>query len=426
MPKRFDPKQKPTAPSNVVIEQPSMAIAHFTDRDDQKNVFRRLLHETPPGTPLPLLVFYGVGGVGKSWLMRVLYNSLKSETNDTIRIDHKPIPCALLDLDREGIRFIHSPLSALDEIRRQLGVPCPLFELAYGVLKQTQDKNLPGRVQTGIDVAEQLAGFLPIPAQLIWLGKKGLEHVAKFAESQAGKADLQRLHAMSAEEFTVEFMARRLAMDLDAALPERTGKACRAVIFIDTFERIRGHAENVTRQGENEEWVRILVECVSTFGLVVVAGQNRVNWKVFDAGWEKLEWTEQHYLQGLSESDAREFLSKCGVMGEPLRTSVLKVCAETVANGDIVYHPWSLGVCADTIVAEKNKGVVTDPASFDMASNDTRKIAERFLKALTDDDRILVERLSLTPRFDRTCVEKTSTRESAFLTLCSYSFVTPS
>ena len=425
MTERFDPKQNPAPFSVESVERPSDAIAHFTDRDDQKDVFRRLLHQTPEGTPLPLLVFYGIGGVGKSWLMRVLSDALQAKELNTIRVDAKPIPCALLNLEGEGVRFIHSPLSALEEIRRQLNVPCPLFELAYAVLRRTQETSLSGGAQTGLDGAEQTATLLGVPGPLAWVLKTVVKHVAEFATSQAGKADLQTLQGMSAEQFTVEFMARRLARDLVAALPERSGKACRAVIFIDTFERIREFARNVTRQGENEAWVRVLVECLSTFCLVVVAGQNRVNWEAFDAAWESPEWIEQHYLQGLSESDAQDFLTKCGVTGEKLRTAVLKVCAETVAKGDIAYHPWSLGLCADTIVAEKSKGVATDPASFDMTPNDTRKIAERFLKALTDDDRMLVERLSLTPRFDRMSVNKTSPRESAFRTLCTYSFVTP-
>ena len=48
----------------------STEIAHFTDREDKQEVFRRLLNavEEPP-----VLMFYGLGGAGKSWLLKKLH-----------------------------------------------------------------------------------------------------------------------------------------------------------------------------------------------------------------------------------------------------------------------------------------------------------------------------------------------------------------
>src|SRR5260370_238003 len=44
---------------------PSQELRHFTDREDAKAVFVRLF-ERPAGASLPVLMFYRVGGMGKS------------------------------------------------------------------------------------------------------------------------------------------------------------------------------------------------------------------------------------------------------------------------------------------------------------------------------------------------------------------------
>src|ERR1035441_2314016 len=109
---------------------PSNEIARFTDREDQQRVFRRYLHS--PTEP-PVLMFYGVGGAGKTWLLK----KLKQET----RAD---VPTAYLDFDAQagGQRVTLDPAAALYEIRQQIGRGAPRFALApgaawYGSRQQT-------------------------------------------------------------------------------------------------------------------------------------------------------------------------------------------------------------------------------------------------------------------------------------------------
>ena len=105
---------------------PSQELRHFTNRDHERCVLGRLL-ALPPGQPLPVVMFYGVGGTGKSWLLRRLRADWLSE-----------LPSALLDLDpQSGGAPYHTDYSrALAELRRQLAsVECPRFDLAYSWLR---------------------------------------------------------------------------------------------------------------------------------------------------------------------------------------------------------------------------------------------------------------------------------------------------
>jgi len=95
--------------------------------------------------------------------------------------------------------------------------------------------------------------------------------------------------------------------------------------------------------------------------------------------------------RGISRSDAENFLTKYGVTGDELRTAVLHVCTETTAEAIITYSLWSLGLCVEAIVAESARGIATAASTFDIAPNDAKKIVERFLQALTEEDRNLVE-----------------------------------
>ena len=48
---------------------PSQELRHFTNREQERHVLSRLL-ALPSGQPVPVVMFYGVGGTGKSWLLR--------------------------------------------------------------------------------------------------------------------------------------------------------------------------------------------------------------------------------------------------------------------------------------------------------------------------------------------------------------------
>jgi len=105
---------------------PSDEIARFTDREDKRSLFRRYLNSA---TEPPVLMFYGVGGAGKTWLLKKLKQEMPAD-----------VPAAYLDLDAQagGQKFALDPAAGLCEIRQQIGRDAPRFDLAFAMLRHKQ------------------------------------------------------------------------------------------------------------------------------------------------------------------------------------------------------------------------------------------------------------------------------------------------
>src|SRR3989304_5983738 len=109
---------------------PSKDLKHFTDRENEQKVFQHHL-DAAEGAQLPVIMFFGVGGVGKTWLSKRLRESLG---------DPAIVPSARIDFESSvgGASYCHDSAAAVAEIRRQLSVDCPRFDLAYAMMRRKQ------------------------------------------------------------------------------------------------------------------------------------------------------------------------------------------------------------------------------------------------------------------------------------------------
>ncbi|HEY7311927.1 MAG TPA: hypothetical protein VH643_21365 [Gemmataceae bacterium] len=351
-------------------------------------------------------MFYGVGGTGKSWLMRRLRADLPPE-----------IPSALLDFDpQSGGAPYHTDYSrALAELRRHLAsIECPRFDLAYSWLRfhegvkeepLLKDKGLAGiATETLAELAAGAATGLPLVgfftrklAAKVGETFKGSK-LERWLAEKTNQEDFLRLRALSAQEIYPQLVDRFL-LDLAENLPPQPGCACRGVLFLDTAEALRIGLLGDAQIHQREQWLRDLHRSDSPV-LLVLAGRDRLTWDDADPEYRDPHFLEQHLVGGLSERDSRIFLQHCGITDPAMQQAVLRVSVdtETVAAGsDAGYHPFSLGLCADTLRNDPG----ADPASFDMAPGDVTRLADRFLKSLAGPAyEIWVRRLALTPRFD--------------------------
>src|SRR4051794_7450161 len=101
-------------------ESPEQELKNFTNREPELAAFRRLLDLDEPAQ-LPALMFYGVGGTGKSWLLKRFRHWLAEE---------RKLPSAYVDFDRKsgGPSYVSDFSILLAEVWRQLDVECPRFE----------------------------------------------------------------------------------------------------------------------------------------------------------------------------------------------------------------------------------------------------------------------------------------------------------
>ena len=394
------------------------SLKNFTDRERETDVFRRHV-ASPVGRPLPAVAYYGVGGVGKTWLLGRLAEVLDG-------LPDSP-PHARVDLDRRASHAgrISEPAAALQSIAEQLGVPCPAFTLAYAVLRHRQGLgDLPefrhgGKLRAAWEFADAATDDLAmIPGANIgkWFASRLAAPVwerlretplGRWVETATGGDDLKNLRSERDCEKLHDGLFVRLLSDLEEHLPTREGKACRAVLFLDTYEAVAAGAGSDGEQHRREAWVRDLYAPDSPL-LLVVAGRDRLRWAEvdsdFDPGRDPL-LLDQHLVGGLSEHDARVLLDRSGVADRPLQDSLLAVSAEVPRGGasaaEVGHHPFSLGLCVDSVAEDRARGVEADPGSFALRPNDTAALAERFLKSLPHrSDEHWLATLALTPRFD--------------------------
>jgi len=399
------------------INTPSEEMAHFTDREDQQELFHRLLNSA---IEPPVLVFYGVGGTGKSWLLKKLRDQIPPD-----------IPNAILDFDRPsgGRRYVLDPAAALYQIRQQLGKPTPRFDLAFGVLRFKQ-----GAIEEAgflTEVAAEVAGALvPVPGVatlLKRLSRPLLERLKgtpleEFLAQTSGQKFALELRAKTAQQIDAQLLYY-LADDLRQSLTPHMHHAVSAVLFFDTFEAVASEAQNEQHRREYEQWIRDAASNFD-FALTVIAGQNQLTWDEIDPAWK--DSLDQHLLGGLSETDARRFLSDCGIDNPPLQDAILA----TARDQDGGHHCFSLGLCTDIVMLESSQGKQTTPESLRFEPKQWELLAPRFLKSLaTDGERRWVERLALTPRFDEDAArnafsgDASTAQDAAWDRLPHYSFV---
>ncbi|MEZ6058127.1 MAG: hypothetical protein R3C01_15620 [Planctomycetaceae bacterium] len=423
---------------------PAMELRNFTNRVSEQAAFDRLL-ELDGGHVAPVLMFYGVGGAGKTWLLRKLKQGLPAN-----------IPAAYLDLDRAtgGVDYATNSARALAEIRRQLGdrVVCPRFDLAYTWLRfkegNREEPLFRGAGSLGNiwelvqEVGSIAASKYPVAGLVKWVVGKVTSPVAtwlkqsgigQWLETQLGEEDFLNLKGMDPQGIYLE-LNQRLLRDLKANLPEQEGHTVRGVVFIDTVEAIRSERDSDAQLNRRHEWLQELYHPQSGL-LVVMAGRDKLDWGADpNSDWAKDYYLEQHLVGGLSEHDAREFLTKCGVTQPPVQEAILRVSldVETASQQDRGYHCFSLGLCADTCWTLRQRGETIDPDTFDMGPEETAKLAARFLRSLGSDGTYAqwLHALALTPRFDETAAREAfgpagKEQDFAWQTLQSYSFLKP-
>ena len=408
-------------------QSPSPQLDRFTDREDHLAVFRRSLNAP---TEQPVLMFYGVGGAGKTWLLGKL------------RKDVSPgLPTALIDFDIRlgGQRFSSDSTQALHEIRQQLGKPAPRFDLAYAMrlFKQGMSSE-PGFKGQGVagattEVCAELVGAAHpgIGAILNRLSKQVRKlirgtAVEQFLATHSANELLLSLRPLTAQEID-QNLSDYLAADLRESLKPSFSTAVRVVLFFDTFEALGAGLLNTEHQRAREQWIQDLAGNLD-FALIVIAGQNRLTWNDADPRWNDTQHLEHHLVGGLSEYDARLFLSKCDITDPALQDAILFSAHDVDDNGK---HCFSLALCGDIVLTERRvTGHDPAPESIRFRPQDWEALARRFLKSLDSDaERRWIARLAVTPRFDEAAAqaafskEHSAAQDAAWHALLDYSFL---
>jgi ADP-ribosylglycohydrolase/tetratricopeptide (TPR) repeat protein len=383
------------------------AMAHdrslelFFDRFEVIARFVALINEDP--APRRLLYLHGLGGNGKSLLLRYLAARCcvrlpRGEWERVRRLPDAELPDALGGVAKAPrvpvarIDFGARPVgenrpqecfSALFMLKQQLAqhrISTPRFDFAAVTylhkLGFDLDRRLPelfprGELSVALDLADAL-----LPVQLMQVGQdlfgavdRRLDDVftRRRVQRRLPKADAEEILSLAPEPDLIEQMPRLFAADLAGALGEKARHE-RVVLLFDTHEAFFGeaiadpeallHADLLRR----DEWLRrLLGHLPLEAGVVaVVAGRTRPPWGSATVAAIPNEFVDAWPVGSLAAADALAYLGKAGVEGEQLRATLTGYAA--VGEGEV--HPYFLGLCADVALAAQRRGDRLDPASF--------------------------------------------------------------
>ncbi len=426
-----------------------LAITHFTNREEAIKAFEKYL-SSPDGEVLPILSFYGVGGAGKSALVRKLVALMRDS--------YESLPFVRINFDNSRSR---DAVSALTSVRVQLeqdyNVTFPHFDAHRAVLTAREggpEEALiiaPAALRMAVDFAEAVFGA---PATAVRAGGLQLfEHLRRryrehgfeeWLRKVGGTEKVLQLRALDTLDL-IEELIKAFVRDLRDGLTARDKNACRAVLLFDTYEKLwEGIAGGATgpQGGDRDQWVRHLYEYLAdaNCALLVIAGRDslELTWPKIDAEWRKADdegtvsrHLDEYLIGGLSNHHTQEYLARCGIgevpdEGRPdaLQQAIIDCCEIEEGKGAL---PFFVGLCANIVLEQRDKGIDPDPQIFKNVPRDdvAQRLAQRFLRSLSDANLAeLVRKLSLTRWFDYDLVYDFS-GDTAWNALQNFSFVEP-
>ena len=366
-------------------ESVKQASRIFTDREEPRKSFWKNYNSFKSKMDdgeVKVLAYYGIGGIGKSSLLRKLIAEMDEACSEG-KIKESLHVYFDFNVKQE-------PRSVLENIRNKLvddyKFDFPLFDLgcfAYAKkigenIDKPEVKSLVKRsriLEAALNVVRDipLVGFA---ANIFSLVDEGLATYKNLFKTN--KDEFVRIENKSAEEL-YKYLPVLFAKDL----AECTRKCQEPlVVFLDTYEQLVNEMSSIGEPLNNDLWLRdeingLIVNSPKVFW--IIAGREKLKWQQFTAWDESLE---QHILGNLSETDAENFLSNAGVDDENLRHGIYEL-----TQGTPVY----LDLCVDRYCSLSENG--SKPVIEDFGKN-IYALIERFARYMDDTKKDIVYMLS--------------------------------
>ena len=345
----------------------------FVDRIDERNHLNRALKYD--GKDNPVLVFTGIGGMGKT--------ALRVDFEEQVLKPNK-VPYAIVDYDIDpNLKPIESTLRAM---RRQLGrqgVRTPVFdfmfaryfELSMGV--KISSSNCPPELDNVVSILEGIPAIGSVAQVIHGLSQLGLS----IKDRLKHKEWLYRLRELEPRE-VLNLLPEALAGDLEEAVSTRAPKILkssdsRIVLFLDAYERLA--------ESELDDTLHRKLLSMTPHLLRVVLTRDPLPW---DQKYPQ-EWRDRivHFpsLEDLSSEDTKTLLQEQSVDDPDLQDHLFRL-----TEG----YPFHLELCADICrqITETTdrKPKVEDFQESAQAGDLTEELVNRLLRQLKDDERDLL------------------------------------
>ena len=351
------------------------AVRLFTNRENALGAFNRAIEQYKNENVLKILTFYGVGGIGKTHLLRKFAKELEGSNGYTVAT-----------IDAESPHY-NSLIDILLDIRSQLHVNAVLFDYAIARFLTVNGRSLSELKKSWIsedsllfdlqELASNLAEVVPAARVIKKLydiaDEKKTRYLSKY------KKHFDRIDGFSSSEL-VAYIPHYLGIAIADA-----SKKNKFVVFIDTLESLdKRNLFKVTKESP-DEWITELIGSAES-GLYVLASRNYIKWVDRNPEWEK--YLEQHSLGALSNLDADYFLKSIPITDQDTRNAIIKS-----ANGLPLY----LDLCATTYLIKESEGQVINADDFVIHEGE---VIKRFLAHLDVEHRESIKAMSVVSVFD--------------------------
>lgn len=357
----------------------------FVDRFEYMNYFWNKFNNKEPDE-LDILVFYGIGGIGKTGLRKEIQRLVYNTYTDTI--------IALMNFENDKYISIDDELIILRQnLRRNFDIKFNYFDIAYAnyIAKANpkvviKEDSFPFLEEGTLlyDVFQEL-NFKDVPgASLVPKFASLIYKVCKSAKGIKYKDDIEKyinITQMEASEI-MDKLPLFLAEDIRIHLKKSNQ---RMVMLVDNYEAVTMK----NKQGvENDKWfkdglVKRLPEVIW-----VLFSREPLQWDKYDEDFN--EALNQYKLFELEDKYSEELLLKMGIEDKNIIDGIYKI-----TNGHLYY----LNLFIDIYDKIKAKGDVDNiPEIISDMAKTPRELFESFIKYFDKDELDVMFALSI-PNF---------------------------
>lgn len=290
----------------------------FVDREIARDLYHKKLTENT--MEYNVLMYYGIGGIGKSSLKKEIFKTHKESNSENIVLD--------LNLELADNRHLGAGILQLVE-SCNVKMHFKNFELAYALYFRKKNPSIEyGRkeefvtentlVKAGLNIFSLIDGGIVATASNI---------IEKFLRNNSNKKideDVKE-ELMNFDQYTILEIEDRLPMFLQRDLSDYVLKHPTAKILInfDTFEALNENVIEPIQRRRNERWIEDFIAYFDseTFPnlLITIFGRDKIEWDE-----ESQAIIEQYQLEGFDEEYSKQYLNYAGINDEQITDAIVK------------------------------------------------------------------------------------------------------
>lgn len=349
----------------------------FIDREEPKSLFRSSIETFHDD--YNILMYYGVGGVGKSRLLVQIKD---------IFVNHFPNNiCFHIDLADSNCRTVGEALMKFTETVNKKDIDFVAFNLAYAIYFKRKHCGEGYSRDIGNKNVDSILNIIDIfdggysRAAVDSIGRI-VDYTKKFFLDKYIIDDLKNFDSMALHEIEARLPAY---FEYDVSRYIRKHPECRILFTIDTFEALNINQKEEIHRRRNELWAQDLISNFSKEEvpncIFVIFGRDKLTW---DDEWKKYITTYQ--LKDFDSSWASEYLIRQHITDPVFSDAII-----SSSKG----HPFYLYLAAKTYCEICSRG---DSPKIEDFQGGHKEIISRFIYNLTDEEIRILKYLSI-PNF---------------------------